>query len=83
MMTGQTGIGNTFIGPFNNYGNAEISGQFFVTEGLSLVPSVPQPTCTQTYRGTFWYTQSPSGTADHLQVCSKSASDTYSWLTVF
>jgi hypothetical protein len=83
MMTGQNGIGNTFIGPFNNYGNAAIAGQFFVNEGLSLTPTVPQPSCTSNYRGTFWFIPSPSGTADHLQVCSKSASDTFSWVTVF
>ena len=42
-----------------------------------------QPACGNSNRGTFWFVQSASGTADHLQVCSKSASDAYAWVSVF
>lgn len=54
-----------------------------ISQTVRLGGSGTQPSCSASVRGTFWFTQSPSGTADHLQVCSKSASDTYSWVTVF
>lgn len=83
MFTGQNGVGDTVIGPFNVYGSAAISQNFAVLGAFSLVPSVGQPSCAAGTRGTIWFIQSPSGTADHLQVCSKSAANTYAWTSVF
>ncbi len=53
------------------------------TDTLTIAPTVPQPSCSLPSRGTFWFVQAASGAADHLQVCAKSAADTYSWMTVF
>ncbi|MBV9081450.1 MAG: hypothetical protein JOZ62_02140, partial [Acidobacteriaceae bacterium] len=50
---------------------------------MQLSSSGTQPACASSNRGAFWFVQSPTGTADHLQVCSKSASDSYAWTTVF
>ena len=52
-------------------------------QSVQLSSSGAQPGCSSSSRGTFWFVQSPSGTADHLQVCSKTASDTYTWVSVF
>jgi Pectate lyase superfamily protein len=52
-------------------------------QSIQLSPSGTQPGCSTSNRGSFWFVQSPSGTADHLQVCSKSASDSYSWTLIF
>ena len=83
LMTGQNGMGNTFFGSFNNFGNAAIEGVLYATQGLALTPITSQPACSNPNRGMMWYIQSASGTADHLQVCSKGSSDAYSWVTVF
>ena len=50
---------------------------------MQLSPSGTQPACASANRGSFWFVQSASGSADHLQVCTKSASDAYSWTSVF
>jgi hypothetical protein len=53
------------------------------TPQLRLSGTGTQPACSASMRGTFWFVPSPSGVADHLQVCSKSAADSYSWVSVF
>jgi len=53
------------------------------TPQLQLSGTGTQPTCSATVRGSFWFVRSPNGVADHLQVCSKSAADSYSWVSVF
>ncbi len=67
----------------SNYG---IGGQIF---GLFRAPQIqltsdgPRPGCSAADRGTFWFVRSGSGVADHVQVCSKTAGDTYSWAAIF
>lgn len=50
---------------------------------LQMSSTGSQPACSSSLRGTFWLIQSATGTADHLQVCTKSAADTYNWVSVF
>ncbi len=67
----------------SNYG---IQGQIFApfrAAQVQLTPIGPRPACSASTRGTFWFEQSPKGTADHVEVCSKSAADKYSWAIMF
>jgi hypothetical protein len=41
-----------------------------------------RPTADAAHRGTFWYSKSAGGVADTVEVCLKSAGDTYSWVTI-
>jgi len=41
-----------------------------------------RPAASASTRGTFWYSLSAGGAADTVQVCLKSAADTYSWVTI-
>jgi hypothetical protein len=40
-----------------------------------------KPTCTVDYRGSIFYTNAASGTADATEICAKDASDAYAWRT--
>ena len=44
--------------------------------------AVARPTANAANRGCLWYSKSASGAADTLQICLKSAADTYSWVTI-
>ena len=41
-----------------------------------------RPTANAASRGTLWYSLSAGGAADTIQMCLKSAADTYSWVTI-
>ncbi len=41
-----------------------------------------RPTANAANRGTFYYSKSAGGAADTIQICLKSAGDTYSWVTI-
>ncbi len=67
----------------SNYGIAGQTTGPFRAPDVQLTALGSQPSCSSGTRGTFWFVKSPHGAPDHLQVCGKSASDTYSWVTVF
>lgn len=53
--------------------------RLYVGGGMMFVPTIPgRPTCSVTYRGAIWYTQS-STSADTISACMKTASSTYAW----
>lgn len=67
-----------------NVTNGTSSGQGSMRMlSLQLASTGSQPACSSSSRGTMWFVQSASGTADHYQVCAKNASDAYSWVNVF
>lgn len=49
---------------------------------LQLVDPGTKPTCSSTYRGAFWIDYGAGGVADTIEVCGKSAADTYSWVAL-
>lgn len=53
--------------------------QAYTDHGLQLSQTGAQPTCDSTRRGTIWYEASGTGVADILQLCAKTAGDTYAW----
>lgn len=70
ILSSNGGIGGQFFGPFR-------------TPQVQLTSQGSQPACSASNRGTFWFVQSPSGTADHVQVCAKTPADNYSWANIF
>lgn len=58
-------------------------GQFFIAGTLQLnTTGSARPTANAANRGKFWYSRSASLSADTVEVCLKSAADTYSWVTI-
>lgn len=70
VLSSNGGIGGQLFGPFR-------------APQLQLTSQGARPACSAAIRGTFWFLQSPHGAADHVQVCAKTASDTYSWAILF
>ncbi len=46
---------------------------------LLLQPNGSKPVCDETRRGQLWFTQGGTGEADQIEVCAKTAADTYAW----
>ena len=46
---------------------------------MRLVGNASKPSCTVDARGRFWPTQSSAGIADFIEICDKTAADTYAW----
>lgn len=67
----------------SNYGIGTRTFGAFRAPQVQLTSDGPQPTCTSASRGTFWFVRSPRGIADQVEVCRKSAGDTYSWKAIF
>lgn len=42
-----------------------------------------KPTCDASHRGTIWYDPAANGSLDTLEICRKSALDSYDWVTLF
>jgi hypothetical protein len=57
------------------------SGFNTVTNGLSLLTSNTQPTCSSTFRGTFWYLNNGSA-RDNVQVCVYDGL-AYTWINLY
>jgi hypothetical protein len=78
-------INNTIYFSGSNVGIGISSPQttLEVNGGLRLNTTASKPTCSATYRGTFWVTQSGSGVKDSVQVCVKNASNTYEWANIY
>jgi collagen type VII alpha len=72
-----TGEGNLGVGVAAPAQKLEING------GARLNTVTPQPACSATIRGTFWFTQSAAGVKDSAQVCAKDAADVYAWRTMY
>lgn len=53
-----------------------------VNGGLRLNTATSQPTCSSAHRGLFWVTESGASIADAVQVCVKTSSDTYTWVSI-
>src|SRR5689334_24987106 len=51
-------------------------------DALPISGGASQPAAAAGLRGTIWYTAGGAGVADKLEVCVKSAGDTYSWVPV-
>lgn len=66
--------GNMGIG--TNYPTAKLE----VNGGFRMNPTgQSRPTCTNELRGTMWFTQGGSGSADVWSICAKNAGGTYQW----
>ena len=78
-------INNTLFFSSSNVGiGASSPGQTLeVNGGLRLNTVTAQPTCASAQRGTFWVTQSASGTKDMVDVCVKNAANAYIWSTIY
>jgi hypothetical protein len=46
------------------------------------IAGTAQPPANATNRGTLWYSRSAGGAADTVEMCMKSAADTYSWVVI-
>lgn len=61
----------------NHWGSAFLAGT--VQLGIT---GAARPTANATNRGTLWYSRSANGAADTIEICLKSAADTYSWVVI-
>ena len=68
--------GNVGIGTTSPAEALEVNG------GVRLNTATAKPTADATSEGTFWVTLGGSGVADILEICLKSSSDTYSWVSI-
>jgi hypothetical protein len=80
-------------------GNTNLAGTLTVntstgTDGVLLISSTAsgggvqlstgtKPTCDSSKRGLLWYVAGSAGVVDTLEVCRKSSSDTYTWVSLF
>ena len=86
-------VGVKIDNPFGNVGtvnygiyqtDAELNffhGTLQAETGVQLSTAGSQPTCDVAHRGVMWNVEGGAGVADVLQVCQKSSSDTYAWVT--
>lgn len=58
-------------------GNAAMTGTAQLNTGGNA-----RPTANAANRGRLWYSRSAGGAADTVEICLKSAGDTYSWVTI-
>lgn len=70
-------IGNVGIGQSNPTQKLDLNG------GLRFYTFTAKPTCASGVRGTVWYVQGATGTADTFEVCAKDSAGIYSWRTLF
>lgn len=64
-------------------GDSSHSWRSLYADLIRLNPAgVARPTADAANRGTVWYSKSAGGAADTVQICLKSAADTYSWVTI-
>ncbi|PLY16314.1 MAG: hypothetical protein C0631_04065, partial [Sedimenticola sp.] len=54
-----------------------------VNGGIRMNPATAKPECTESARGTFWFTQGGTGVKDSLEVCAKDEFDDYAWRTMY
>ncbi len=66
--------------------NLGVSSNYWKTTYTNTIQLNPggeaRPTAGSAERGKLWYSKSAGGVADTLQICLKSAADTYSWVTI-
>jgi hypothetical protein len=70
ILSSNGGIGGQVFGPFR-------------AQQVQITSDGPRPPCSALNRGTLWFVRSPRGVADQVQICSKTAADTYSWTATF
>lgn len=59
------------------------SGILKITNGgFQIRDNLAKPNCDINTRGTFWFTQGVSGVSDSVEVCVKTVSDTYTWVSL-
>ncbi|MBM3257448.1 MAG: hypothetical protein FJY98_03970 [Candidatus Liptonbacteria bacterium] len=68
---------NVGVGVSNPGQTLEVNG------GVRLNTTTSKPTCDADQRGTFWVTQASGGVKDSVEVCAKSAADSYAWRTIY
>jgi hypothetical protein len=67
----------------NDFGASTNYWRRIYSSYLQLNPGgAARPTADASNRGTLWYSKSANGSADTVQICLKSAADTYSWVTI-
>lgn len=57
-------------------------GSVSIPLGLNISTITSQPSAAAAVRGMLWIIQGGAGVTDTLQVCLKSAADTYNWITI-
>ncbi len=63
--------------------NASTGYQEMQAQDFRFQPNaVSQPTCAAGIRGTLWYTSSAASVADKMEVCAKSSTDVYAWISM-
>ena len=70
-------LGNSSITKTLLRGNVELD-----SGGLQLTTTSARPTAGPDYRGMMWVTPGGAGVADTVEICLKSAADTYSWVNI-
>ena len=70
-------LGNSNITKTLLRGNVELD-----SGGMQLTTTSARPTAGPDYRGMMWVTRGDAGVADTVEICLKSASDTYSWVNI-
>ena len=53
-----------------------------INGGVQVNTTATKPAADASHRGTIWTTQGAAGAADVVEICLKSASDTYSWVNI-
>lgn len=67
----------------NDFGASTNYWRHIWTSYVHLNPGgAARPTADASSRGTIWYSKSAGGAADTVEICLKSAADTYSWVTI-
>ncbi len=93
-VAGNVGIGTTSpAAKLDVQGSVAVSGSLGVgtnapaaalevNGGVRLNARGGKPTCSAALRGTLWVTPGGTGVQDEVEVCAKSAADTYAWRTL-
>jgi hypothetical protein len=71
-----------------NFTNSNAAANRLVTLGVKtdggvyLTTTGSKPTCNSSLRGSIWRTEGGNGVADKIEMCLKSAADTYAWVAL-
>jgi hypothetical protein len=73
----------TVAGNTNGATTLTIEGNASVSGALQLATPGTPPACSTTNSGALWFAPASSGAQDHLEVCAKDASDSFSWRVIY
>lgn len=75
--------GVSIAGNSNTTGNASFVGPQFLLNGVQFQTNYStRPDCDPYHRGWVWFTYGGLGVKDTIDVCEKSALDTYTWVGI-